>query len=128
MGPKKPANFPRISCKGSRKVHRRAPAGAQGEQKQRSKLRRMSDTPATITGNIGQTPHLCRHTPPTCVPVLSLKWASFALPLSDLTFSHSLIQLSCVVCIVVCLLLRWAKSRDSYRRIASESHRCDSNR
>ena len=24
--------------------------------------------------------------------------------------------------------LRWAKSRDSYRRIASESYRCDSNR
>ena len=23
--------------------------------------------------------------------------------------------------------LRWAKSRDSYRRIASESYRCDSN-
>ena len=26
------------------------------------------------------------------------------------------------------LELRWAKSRDSYRRIASESYRCDSNR
>ena len=25
-------------------------------------------------------------------------------------------------------ILRWAKSRDSYRRIASESYRCDSNR
>ena len=24
--------------------------------------------------------------------------------------------------------LRWAKSRDSYRRMASESYRCDSNR
>ena len=24
--------------------------------------------------------------------------------------------------------LRWAKLRDSYRRIASESYRCDSNR
>ena len=24
--------------------------------------------------------------------------------------------------------LRWSKSRDSYRRIASESYRCDSNR
>ena len=28
---------------------------------------------------------------------------------------------------VVCFLLRWAKSRESYRRIASESYRCDSN-
>ena len=26
------------------------------------------------------------------------------------------------------MALRWAKSRDSYRRIASESYRCDSNR
>ena len=26
------------------------------------------------------------------------------------------------------MYLRWAKSRDSYRRIASESYRCDSNR
>ena len=40
-----------------------------------------------------------------------------------LTFCFVLV----VVIVLVVVVLRWAKSRDNYRRIASESYRSDSN-
>ena len=50
----------------------------------------------------------------------SLGWTSSHESSTPLSFQRSTAKQVCG--------LRWAKSRDSYRRIASESYRCDSNR
>ena len=50
------------------------------------------------------------------------------LPFSNLPFSFSMLPArssNARNCLLIGCLLRWAKSRDSYCRIASESYRCD---